>query len=175
MRLVGWWVGIAVFTRPLLIHAAAKVLPRPIVCILALIVLCGGVAVLLMVFAGIDPLTAYLATSPGGADSVAIIAASSNVDAAFVMSMQTSAFPRRPAGRPPALARFVAGAYRGRNQVVQGLIGERVLRSAIDRFRLGTAPSSAWVSMMVISPSLRVHAGGGAQARPVPCRMPTDG
>jgi uncharacterized membrane protein AbrB (regulator of aidB expression) len=59
-----------------------------------------------MVFAGIDPLTAYLATSPGGADSVAIIAASSNVDAAFVMSMQTLRFLGvLLAG--PALARFV--------------------------------------------------------------------
>jgi membrane AbrB-like protein len=104
--MVGWWVGLR-FTRQLLIHAA-KVLPRMILCILALIVLCGGVAVLLMVFAGVDPLTAYLATSPGGADSVAIIAASSNVDAAFVMSMQTLRFLGvLLAG--PALARFVAG------------------------------------------------------------------
>jgi membrane AbrB-like protein len=104
--LVGWWVGLR-FTRPLLIHAA-KVLPRMILCILALIVLCGGLAVLLIVFAGIAPLTAYLATSPGGADSVAIIAASSNVDAAFVMSMQTLRFLGvLLAG--PALARFVAG------------------------------------------------------------------
>jgi membrane AbrB-like protein len=103
--LVGWWVGLR-FTRPLLIHAA-KVLPRMIVCILALILLCGGLAVVLVVFAGIDPLTAYLATSPGGADSVAIIAASSNVDAAFVMSMQTLRFLGvLLAG--PALARFVA-------------------------------------------------------------------
>ena len=41
-------------------------------------------------FAGIDPLTAYLATSPGGADSAAIIALASNVDVAFVMAMQTT-------------------------------------------------------------------------------------
>ena len=40
--------------------------------------------------AGIDPLTAYLATSPGGADSAAIIALASNVDVAFVMAMQTT-------------------------------------------------------------------------------------
>ena len=39
--------------------------------------------------AGVDPLTAYLATSPGGSDSIAIIAASSNVDVSFVMAMQT--------------------------------------------------------------------------------------
>ncbi len=44
-----------------------------------------------MKLAGIDPLTAYLATSPGGADSVAIIAASSGqVDLSFVMAMQTA-------------------------------------------------------------------------------------
>ncbi len=55
----------------------------------ALIALCGGVAVFLVFAAGVDPLTAYLATSPGGADSVAIIAASSNVDISFVMAMQT--------------------------------------------------------------------------------------
>jgi hypothetical protein len=42
------------------------------------------------VVAGIDPLTAYLATSPGGADSAAIIAMASNVDVAFVMAMQTT-------------------------------------------------------------------------------------
>ena len=49
-----------------------------------------GLATLLVVLAGIDPLTAYLATSPGGADSAAIIAMASNVDVAFVMAMQTT-------------------------------------------------------------------------------------
>ncbi len=38
---------------------------------------------------GIDPLTAYLATSPGGLDLVAIIAAASDsVDLSFVMALQ---------------------------------------------------------------------------------------
>ena len=36
------------------------------------------------------PLTAYLAASPGGADAVAIIAASSRVDMSFVMAMQVA-------------------------------------------------------------------------------------
>ena len=45
-------------------------------CILTMIVLCGGVAWLMVLAIGVDPLTAYLATSPGGSDSVAIIAAS---------------------------------------------------------------------------------------------------
>src|SRR5258707_13813974 len=54
-----------------------------------LIAFCGGLAFVLVEVFDIDPLTAYLATSPGGADSVAIIAASSNVDVSFVMAMQT--------------------------------------------------------------------------------------
>ena len=37
----------------------------------------------------IDGLTAYLATSPGGLDSVAIIATSTPVDVPFVMALQT--------------------------------------------------------------------------------------
>jgi membrane AbrB-like protein len=53
-------------------------------------IFCGGMAVVLVEAAGIDPLTAYLATSPGGVDSAAIIAASSKVDLPFVMSMQTA-------------------------------------------------------------------------------------
>ena len=84
--LVGWNIGLR-FTRPLLVHAA-RALPLMLACTLALIVLCGGVAAL-MVLAGIDPMTAYLATSPGGSDSIAIIAASTNVDVSFVMAMQT--------------------------------------------------------------------------------------
>ena len=42
---------------------------------------------------GIDPLTAYLATSPGGLDTVAIVAAASdNVNLSFVMALQTARF-----------------------------------------------------------------------------------
>jgi membrane AbrB-like protein len=85
--LVGWNVGLR-FSRPLLVHAALA-LPRMLACTVTLIVLCGGIAALLVVFAGMDPMTAYLATSPGGSDSIAIIAASSNVDVSFVMAMQT--------------------------------------------------------------------------------------
>ena len=85
--MVGWNIGLR-FTRPLLIHAA-KALPRILVCIVIMIALCGGVAAMLVVVAKVDPLTAYLATSPGGSDSIAIIAASSDVDVSFVMAMQT--------------------------------------------------------------------------------------
>jgi uncharacterized protein len=84
---IGWNIGLR-FTRPLLVHAALA-LPRILVCVVAMIALCGVVAGVLVVTAGVDPLTAYLATSPGGADSVAIIASSSNADVSFVMAMQT--------------------------------------------------------------------------------------
>ncbi|RVI72001.1 AbrB family transcriptional regulator, partial [Sinorhizobium meliloti] len=57
--------------------------------------------------AGIDPLTAYLATSPGGLDSIAVIAASSNVDLPFVMALQTARLLIITL-IGPALARFVA-------------------------------------------------------------------
>ncbi len=85
--LVGWNVGLR-FTRALLVHAA-RVLPQVIGSTLALIVVCGAIAALMVAVAGVDPLTAYLATSPGGSDSIAIIAASTNVDVSFVMAMQT--------------------------------------------------------------------------------------
>jgi membrane AbrB-like protein len=84
---VGWTVGLR-FTRPLLIHAL-KALPVIFGATLTLIALCGAIAAAMVWLAGVDPLTAYLATSPGGSDSIAIIAASTNVDVSFVMAMQT--------------------------------------------------------------------------------------
>ncbi|HZY67311.1 MAG TPA: AbrB family transcriptional regulator [Devosia sp.] len=103
--LIGWTIGLR-FTRDILLHAW-RALPAVAGSIAALIAICGGFAFLLVWLAGVDPLTAYLATSPGGADSVAIIAANSPVDVPFVMAMQ--------AGRllvvtftGPWIARFIA-------------------------------------------------------------------
>jgi uncharacterized membrane protein AbrB (regulator of aidB expression) len=57
---------------------------------------------------GVDPLTAYLATSPGGMDSVAIIAAASDtVNVSFVMALQTARF-LFVLVLGPAIARLVA-------------------------------------------------------------------
>jgi membrane AbrB-like protein len=84
--LVGWSIGLR-FTREIVLYAA-KQLPRILASIFALIAMCGGLAFALHEAAGTDALTAYLATSPGGADAVAIIAASSPVDVSFVMAMQ---------------------------------------------------------------------------------------
>jgi membrane AbrB-like protein len=103
--LVGWNVGLR-FTRPLLVHAA-RAMPQVIGSALALIAICAGIAALMVWLAGIDPLTAYLATSPGGSDSIAIIAASTNVDVSFVMAMQTVRM-LAVLFLAPVLTRFVA-------------------------------------------------------------------
>ena len=103
--MVGWTVGLR-FTRPILLHAA-RALPAILGSMLALVAICGGFAMLLVAFAGIDPLSAYLATSPGGADSVAIIAANVKVDVPFVMAMQAGRFIVVML-TGPALARFIA-------------------------------------------------------------------
>jgi membrane AbrB-like protein len=104
---VGWRIGLR-FTRPLLRHAL-KALPRIVACLAILIMLCGGLAALLVVVAGVDPLTAYLATSPGGADSVAIIASTSHVDVPFVMAMQMLRFVTVLI-LGPVIARFMASS-----------------------------------------------------------------
>ena len=88
--LVGWSIGLR-FTREIVLYAA-RVFWKIAASTVTLIALCGALAWLLHVTVGIDPLTAYLATSPGGADSVAIIAASAHVDLPFVMAMQVARF-----------------------------------------------------------------------------------
>ena len=111
--IIGCSTGLG-FNRAILRHAA-KALPGVVVSILALMAVCGGLAMLLVVLVGIDPLTAYLATSPGGADSAAIIAMASNVDVAFVMAMQTIRLVLVLL-ISPSLARFIAtraGASKG--------------------------------------------------------------
>jgi uncharacterized protein len=103
--LLGWSVGLG-FTRAILAHAS-RALPQVLLAIFVLIAVCGGLAFILVQAAGIDPLSAYLATSPGGMDTVAIIAASSNVDLPFVMALQTVRFVIVLFAGPP-LARLIA-------------------------------------------------------------------
>jgi len=87
---IGWSIGLR-FTPSILWHAL-RALPAVLGSILALMGVGVAIAVGLNQWAGYDPLTAYLASSPGGADSVAIIAATSAVDAGFVMAMQLARF-----------------------------------------------------------------------------------
>ena len=104
--LIGWTIGLN-FNRAILRHAT-RALPQVVLSILVLMAFCGGLAFLLSAEMGVDPLTAYLATSPGGMDSVAIIAAASdNVDLSFVMALQTARFLFVLVLGPP-IARLIA-------------------------------------------------------------------
>ncbi|MEI6099289.1 MAG: AbrB family transcriptional regulator, partial [Alphaproteobacteria bacterium] len=106
---IGWTIGLR-FTPAILSHAA-RALPRVLAAVLALIAICGLGAWVLVRMAGVDPLTAFLATSPGGADSVAIIAAATKVDVPFVMAMQMTRF-LLVLFTGPTLARLLSGARR---------------------------------------------------------------
>jgi membrane AbrB-like protein len=103
--IIGWTIGLR-FTRPILAHAA-RAFPKILLSTLVLIAVCGLFAWMLVWLAGVDPLTAYLATSPGGADSIAIIAVNAKVDVPLVMAMQTGRFIVVML-TGPALARFIA-------------------------------------------------------------------
>lgn len=88
---IGWSIGLR-YTADTLLHVRLA-LPRVLLAIATLVGLGMCLAAALALVGGFDPLTAYLATSPGGADSVAIIAAHAvTVDAGFVMSMQIGRF-----------------------------------------------------------------------------------
>ena len=117
---VGWRIGLS-FTRAI-VTAAARALPRILLSIALLIGFCAGLSVLLARLAHVDPVTAYLATSPGGMDSVAIIATETPVDVPFVMAMQALRFfAVLLAG--PWLARRIAGRFAGRSDGGQGAAG----------------------------------------------------
>jgi membrane AbrB-like protein len=107
--MIGWSIGLR-FSPATLSHAW-RVLPRVLASIFALIAISALLAVVLSYFVRFEPLTAYLATSPGGADSVAVIAATSSVDAGFVMVMQMVRFLMVLAFGPP-LSRFLAHKHR---------------------------------------------------------------
>lgn len=87
---LGWNIGLR-FTREAVAHAA-RALPWIVVSILALMSFSAGLAVILVYEVGVDPLTAFLATSPGGLDTIAVIAASTPVDVSFVLALQVVRF-----------------------------------------------------------------------------------
>ncbi|MBP0444600.1 AbrB family transcriptional regulator [Roseomonas sp. SSH11] len=85
--LIGCSIGLG-FTRAALVQAASS-LPRILLSVFVLIGFCGAASMALVPLMGIDPLTALLAMSPGGLDSVAVIGAASGADLSFVMALQT--------------------------------------------------------------------------------------
>lgn len=110
---IGWSVG-SRFTRDILSYAA-RVLPQIACSIGILIASCALIGSALVLFARIDPFTAYLATSPGGADTVAIIAASSKVNVPFVMAVQSARVLVVILIGPP-LARWIGGKTADRSE-----------------------------------------------------------
>ena len=88
--LLGWFVGLG-FNRGFLI-SAFRMLPRLLLSTVLLIGLCAISAGLLIMILHIDPLTAYLSTSPGGLDTLILIAMSSEADVPFVVAVQTLRF-----------------------------------------------------------------------------------
>jgi membrane AbrB-like protein len=103
--LLGWHIGLG-FHRDTLRHAR-QALPTVVGASLLLMVLCALLAWYLAKLAHVDALTAYLATSPGGLDSVAIIAASTpRVDLPFVIAMQSVRL-LLVIGLAPSIARLV--------------------------------------------------------------------
>jgi membrane AbrB-like protein len=85
--LIGWWVGLR-FERETVLYAL-RAMPVMLAGIFALILLCGLSAAMLVWLVGTDPLTAFLATIPGGIDAIVIIAVDSNADISFVLALQT--------------------------------------------------------------------------------------
>lgn len=89
--MVGWTIGLN-FTRAIVRHAV-RVLPQIAGSILLLLGFCAAIGFVLSRLMGVDLLTAYLATSPGGMDSIAIIAAASGeVNMSFILAMQMARF-----------------------------------------------------------------------------------
>ncbi|MBB4099537.1 AbrB family transcriptional regulator [Sphingomonas kyeonggiensis] len=118
--LVGWRIGLA-FTRETF-ALAAKALPRVLLSTFVLIGFSAALSLVVARLTGIDPVSAYLAVSPGGLDSVAIIATSVPVDQPFVMAMQALRFLAVLA-LGPTLARAAATRFAKSNSS-PSLLGE---------------------------------------------------
>jgi membrane AbrB-like protein len=83
---IGVQVGLR-FTRESL-RAIAAMLPAVVGLIVALVLACAGLGGLLVLTTDVDPLTAYLATTPGGLFAVLATALDSDADAAYVLALQ---------------------------------------------------------------------------------------
>ena len=99
---LGLWVGLT-FDRASVVRAG-RIFPLVVASSVGLVVACAGLGWVFAALTGIDGLTAYLATTPGGIDSVAVMALGSGADAALVLAVQTLRL----------LAVILAGAFLGR-------------------------------------------------------------
>jgi hypothetical protein len=104
-------IGLAIgllYTRATVLYAL-RVLPPLVLSTVVLIVLCGASAALLVATVHVDALTAYLATTPGGLDSVTVIALGSGANVPLVLAVQAlRIFVVLVSG--PSLAKLIARA-----------------------------------------------------------------
>ena len=84
---LGLWVGLLFDGDS--IKRAGRLLPVVLLSAIGLVIACAALGWALSALTGIDPITAYLATTPGGIDSVAIVALGSGADAPLVLAIQT--------------------------------------------------------------------------------------
>jgi membrane AbrB-like protein len=83
---LGLWVGLLFDVDS--VKSAGRLLPVVLASALGLVVACAALGWALSAVTGIDGVTAYLATTPGGIDSVAIVALGSGADAPLVLAVQ---------------------------------------------------------------------------------------
>ena len=83
---IGLQVGVS-FTRDSL-GLVGRALPLALVLIVGVVVACAGLGAVLVATAGVSPLEAYLATTPGGIYAVLATASGAGVDATFVLAVQ---------------------------------------------------------------------------------------
>lgn len=86
MASIGCYVGLR-FDRPTVLYVLKR-LPAMLLCSLLLIMTNAALAYVIALLLNKDYLSVYLATSPGGLDSMAIIAVDSQADVSLVMAMQ---------------------------------------------------------------------------------------
>lgn len=85
---IGWSIGLR-FTAPILRYALRSI-PAVALSSVTLIASCALLALPVAHFAHIDLLSAYLATSPGGLDTIIVISANIPIALPFIIAMQTA-------------------------------------------------------------------------------------
>jgi uncharacterized protein len=83
---LGLWVGLLFDGAS--VKRAGRLLPAVLASAVGLVLACAALGWLLAALTGIDGITGYLATTPGGIDSVAIVALGSGADAPLVLAVQ---------------------------------------------------------------------------------------
>jgi uncharacterized protein len=83
---LGLWVGLLFDGAS--VKRAGRLFPFVLASAVGLVLACAALGWVLAALTGIDGMTAYLATTPGGIDSVAIVALSTEADAPLVLAVQ---------------------------------------------------------------------------------------